>query len=307
MNFSLEQLNTFVTVYERKSLSKAAVKLNKHRSTIGQVVMNLEDTLMVTLFDKVGRSVEPTKEATLLYRYAKQAVEQLKTFDKLAINLASGDIEAINIGYCSFIPQIAIADVRMQLARDFPNLRVNLFVCGKDKLKQGIEDGYFHFGLVNIHDSKAINSFHSTYLETLSFVPFGARNSKLAGTSPDEMLSQLKNSKQLILQSLIEEGLSDKITFSPNNEAIDQLSVVIRLTELGHGWTLLPRSIVKSEYINQSLVQLEVSEWKKSLEIPISLWSPHSSQLEKIRTSIVNALQDYVDYVLEELNNDLCQ
>ncbi len=66
MNFSLEQLATFVAVYEQKSLSKAAVKLNKHRSTIGQVVTNLEDTLQVTLFVKVGRSVEPTAEATTL-------------------------------------------------------------------------------------------------------------------------------------------------------------------------------------------------------------------------------------------------
>ncbi|MCX2760467.1 LysR family transcriptional regulator [Vibrio sp. Sgm 22] len=303
MNFSLEQLATFVAVYEQKSLSKAAVKLNKHRSTIGQVVTNLEDTLQVTLFVKVGRSVEPTEEATSLYRYAKQAVEQLKTFDKLAMNLASGDLESINIGYCSFVPQIAIADIRMQLAKDFPNLRVNLFVCGKDKIKQGIESGDLHFGIVNVYDSTAINSFNSTYLETLSFIPFGARNSELSRTPPEEMLVKLKSTKQLVLQSLIEEGMSDKVILSPNYEAIDQHSVVIRLVELGHGWALLPRSVIKSEYVNQNLIQLEVSEWKKSLEVPISLWSPHSIKLEKIRESILGALQEYIDYVLEELNS----
>ncbi|WP_299695597.1 LysR family transcriptional regulator [uncultured Vibrio sp.] len=303
MNFSLEQLATFVAVYEQKSLSKAAVKLNKHRSTIGQVVTNLEDTLQVTLFVKFGRSVEPTEEATSLYRYAKQAVEQLKTFDKLAMNLASGDLESINIGYCSFVPQIGIADIRMQLAKDFPNLRVNLFVCGKDKIKQGIESNNLHFGIVNVYDSTAINSFHSTYLETLSLIPFGARNSKLSRTPPEEMLVELKSTKQLVLQSLIEEGMSDQVILSPNYEAIDQLSVVIRLVELGHGWALLPRSVIKSEYVNQNLIQLEVSEWKKSLEVPISLLSPYSIKLEKIRESILSALQEYIDYVLEELNS----
>jgi DNA-binding transcriptional LysR family regulator len=156
---------------------------------------------------------------------------------------------------------------------------------------------------VNIYDSTAINSLHTTYLETLSLVPFGARNSELSRTHPDEMLDKLKGTKQLVLQSLLEEGLSDKVILSANYEAIDQQSVVIRLVELGHGWALLPRSVIKSEHINQNLVQLEVSELKKSLEIPISLWSPHSSQLEKIRASILNALQDYIDYVLEELNN----
>lgn len=36
MNFSFEQLLAFVTVYEQLSFSKAAIKLNKHRTTIGR-------------------------------------------------------------------------------------------------------------------------------------------------------------------------------------------------------------------------------------------------------------------------------
>lgn len=55
MNFSFEQLLAFVTVYEQLSFSKAAVKLNKHRTTIGQVITNLEDQLAVNLFERVGR------------------------------------------------------------------------------------------------------------------------------------------------------------------------------------------------------------------------------------------------------------
>ncbi|OED71438.1 LysR family transcriptional regulator [Vibrio splendidus ZS-139] len=302
MNFSLEQLNTFVAVYEQRSFSKAAVKLNKHRSTIGQVVVNLEDILMVTLFDRVGRSVEPTTEADLLYRYAKQSIEQVKAFDKLAISLAQGELESINFGYCSFLPQLAIADIRMQLAKDFPNLSVNFFVRGKDTIKKGIESGEFHFGLVNTHDSKAINSFHSTYLETLSLIPFANKGGELSKVPPNELLSKLRVSKQLVLQSLIEEGLADKVTLSADYEAIDQLSLIIKLVQLGHGWSLLPRSVIYSEYVRQNLVALEIDEVKKSIEIPISLWSPHSSQLVKIRTSIINALENYINHILEDLN-----
>ncbi|MDW1918453.1 LysR family transcriptional regulator, partial [Vibrio sp. Vb0349] len=57
MTFNFEQLLAFVTVYEELSFSKAAVKLNKHRTTTGQVISNLEDQLAITLFDRVGRSV----------------------------------------------------------------------------------------------------------------------------------------------------------------------------------------------------------------------------------------------------------
>ncbi|MDF5104132.1 LysR family transcriptional regulator, partial [Vibrio parahaemolyticus] len=59
MNFSFEQLLAFVTGYEQRSFSKAAVKLNNHRTTIGQVITNLEDQLAVNLFE---RSEEHTSE-----------------------------------------------------------------------------------------------------------------------------------------------------------------------------------------------------------------------------------------------------
>ncbi len=105
MNFSIEQLLAFVTVYEQLSFSKAAVKLNKHRTTIGQVITNLEDHLAVNLLKKeVGRSVkEPTDDGHLLYHYAKQTIEQARTFDKVALSLSYGGLENITIAYSSVI------------------------------------------------------------------------------------------------------------------------------------------------------------------------------------------------------------
>ncbi|MGU3847304.1 LysR family transcriptional regulator, partial [Vibrio diabolicus] len=81
-----------------------AVKLNKHRTTIGQVITNLEDLLAVSLFNRVGRSVEPTEDARLLYHYAKQTIEQARTFDKVALSLAHGGLESVSIAYSSAIP-----------------------------------------------------------------------------------------------------------------------------------------------------------------------------------------------------------
>lgn len=302
MNFSLEQLSTFVVVYEQKSFSKAAVKLNRHRSTVGQVIVNLEDILLVQLFERIGHSVKPTDEANLLYRYAKQAVEQVKIFDHLAINLSEGNLESINIGYCSFLPQIVITDIRMQLAKDFPHLRVNLFIMNKEQIKAGIVSEELHFGLVNTHESKAMNSIHTTYLETLSMIPFANKGGELAKTPSDEMFAKLKVTRQLILQSIIDEGMADKITLSANYETIEQLEILIRLVQLGHGWALLPRSVILAEYAKKNLVALKVDELKKPLEIPISLWSPHSSQVVPIRASIIKAIDSYISHILDALD-----
>ena len=170
MNFSLEQLRAFVAVYDLRSFSKAAVKLDKHRTTIGQVITNLEDQLAVELFERIGRSVEPTEDGVLLYHYAKQTVQQAMTFDKVALSLSFGDLESITIAYGSFIPHWVLSEIRLSLNNEFPNMKVNFIIRTKPEIKQGIEDGTIHFAFVNIYRSKIINSIDASYLKTLNSV-----------------------------------------------------------------------------------------------------------------------------------------
>lgn len=210
MQFSFEQLLAFVTVYDVHSFSKAAAKLSKHRTTIGQVITNLEDLLAVRLFERVGRSVEPTEDAHLLYHYAKQTIEQARTFDKVALSLAYGGLENINIAYSSVIPHNFLVLIRMQLAVDFPMMRVNFLVRNKSEIKQGLQSGEYHFGLVNVHDSQAMHSLDSTFLGHFEFLPFVQKNGDLAALAPDEVLMALRNSKQFVLRSLLQEGMSEK-------------------------------------------------------------------------------------------------
>lgn len=136
MNFSIEQLLAFVTVYDQLSFSKAAVKLNKHRTTISQVITNLEDQLAVSLFERVGRSVKPTEDGHHLYHYAKQTIEQARTFDKVALSLSYGGLENITFAYSSVIPHQILVDIRKKLRRDFPMMRVNFLVRNKKTLNK---------------------------------------------------------------------------------------------------------------------------------------------------------------------------
>jgi len=158
MNFSLEQLLAFVTVYEKLSFSKAAVKLNKHRTTIGQVITN---------------------HGHLLYHYAKQVIEQARAFDKVALSLSYGTLGRVVIAYPSFIPHQALYVIRKQLERDFPEMRVECLVRDRESIKKGIVDGSIHFGLVNIHDSTAIHSMDSTFTGHVEFLPYVQTNGKL--------------------------------------------------------------------------------------------------------------------------------
>ncbi|GEA52981.1 LysR family transcriptional regulator [Vibrio inusitatus NBRC 102082] len=295
MNFSLEQLLAFVNVYEQLSFSKAAVKLNKHRTTIGQVITNLEDQLAVTLFNRIGRSVEPTEDGHLLYHYAKQAIEQARTFDKVALSLAYGQLESINIAYSNILPQKVLADIRVQLAKDFPNMRVNFESKTKSEVKEGFTSGELHFALVNIHESSAIHSLDSTFLGNLEFMPFVKKDSEIAKLPSDKMRTALRNQRQFILKALIHDGMKDKILLSANHEEIDQLSLIVQLVQEGMGWALLPKSLMSSDYVNADMQYIAMDEMKQGFKFGFSLWSPHSKQIAIVKKSILVAINSFID------------
>lgn len=295
MNFSLEQLLAFVNVYEQLSFSKAAVKLNKHRTTIGQVITNLEDQLAVTLFNRIGRSVEPTEDGHLLYHYAKQAIEQARTFDKVALSLSYGELESINIAYSNILPQKLLADIRVQLAKDFPNMRVNFSAKTKSEVKTGLTNGDIHFALVNIHESTAIHSLDATFLGNLEFLPFVKKDSEVTKLSSDKVHGELRNQRQFVLTALVDDGMKDKILLSADHEEIDQLSLIVKLVQEELGWALLPKSLMSSDYVNANMQHVKMDQMKHGFKFGFALWCPHSKQIASVKKSVLMAIDAFIN------------
>jgi DNA-binding transcriptional LysR family regulator len=71
-------LQVFSSVYRNKSFSRASEELNLTQPTVSEHIKNLEDELGVTLFDRVGRQVIPTKEADHLHAKAVEIIQKLR-------------------------------------------------------------------------------------------------------------------------------------------------------------------------------------------------------------------------------------
>lgn len=294
MNFSLEQLLAFITVYEYHSFSKAAAKLNKHRTTIGQVITNLEDQLAVSLFDRVGRSAIPTEDGHLLYHYAKQAIEQARVFDKIALSLSFGELERAVIAYSGFIPPQALFLIRQQLTQDFPTMRVEFIVQDRATIKQGIVDGSIHFALVNIHQSSAIHSFDSTLVGHVEFLPYVQTSGHLITLTEPQLMQALQTERQFLLKSLADEGLADKFLYSANNEQVEQLALVIKMVQQGLGWAWLPKELDPTLFCLQGITPLNIELMMEGMKLPVSLWCSHAKNVKQIKPTILTAIKQYV-------------
>jgi DNA-binding transcriptional LysR family regulator len=72
----IHHLRVFTSVFKNKSFSKASEELHLTQPTISDHVKTLEEELDCKLFDRLGRTIIPTKEAEVLYTHAMEIIEK---------------------------------------------------------------------------------------------------------------------------------------------------------------------------------------------------------------------------------------
>jgi len=72
----IHHLRIFASVFKNKSFSKASEELFLTQPTVSDHIRTLEEDLSCRLFDRLGRSIVPTKEARALYAHAVEIIEK---------------------------------------------------------------------------------------------------------------------------------------------------------------------------------------------------------------------------------------
>ncbi|MBM4137711.1 MAG: LysR family transcriptional regulator [Nitrospira sp.] len=75
----IHQLKIFVSVFKNRSFSKASEELYLTQPTISDHIKTLEEEFNCKLFDRLGRTIIPTKEAEVLYSHAIEIIEKANT------------------------------------------------------------------------------------------------------------------------------------------------------------------------------------------------------------------------------------
>jgi LysR family transcriptional regulator, glycine cleavage system transcriptional activator len=73
----LNALRVFHVVVRHRSFRSAAAELTVSPQAVSQQIKLLEDTLGVTLFERLGRAVEPNEQAILLQHFVQAAFDEL--------------------------------------------------------------------------------------------------------------------------------------------------------------------------------------------------------------------------------------
>lgn len=82
----IEQLKIFIQVVDSGNFTKAALVLNKPRSTVSTVIQELENKLGTSLFHRTTRSMSPTDDGLQYFELARSLVDQFDAAETLFLN-----------------------------------------------------------------------------------------------------------------------------------------------------------------------------------------------------------------------------
>lgn len=137
-------LQAFLAVYEKNSVSAAAVELRIGQTAVTQRIRSLENEIGVSLFTRSRKGMSLTLEGKSLLSYCLRANElEGQTFSELKNKGASIEIELRITGPTSFISGRAIPSCK-DIFKKWPNLNIQFAVDDRENrlelLKQGLVD-----------------------------------------------------------------------------------------------------------------------------------------------------------------------
>lgn len=133
---TLEQWRALIAVIDAGGYAKAAELLNKSQSAISYSIAQLESALGVKVFQLQGRKAVPSPAGDLLYRRARQLLEQAERLEKSAGCLSIKVEPLVKIAADIIIPPIRVLQCLEIFAQDFPDTRVEIF----ESVLSGTED-----------------------------------------------------------------------------------------------------------------------------------------------------------------------
>lgn len=143
----LRVLRYFIGIVKDGNISMAAQHLHVSQPALSRQIMELEEELGVTLFERGHRQIKLTQEGYYLY---DRAQEILSMVGKTEYDLKSRDVVSgtLDIGAGESLAMQIIMDAVNEILKQHPKIQVNLISGNANTIEKRLDSGVIEFGIV---------------------------------------------------------------------------------------------------------------------------------------------------------------
>ena len=144
----IHQLRVFASVFKNRSFSKASLDLHLTQPTISNHIKSLEDEFACRLFDRMGRTIIPTKEAEVLYSQSTEIIEKAEALKDALGELKKEATGKLIIG-ASTIPGVYLMPrIMTEFQKKYPAISFQILIADSRGILDSISKHELLLGIV---------------------------------------------------------------------------------------------------------------------------------------------------------------
>jgi DNA-binding transcriptional LysR family regulator len=258
----LRQIQYFAVLYEERSITKAARRLNVVQPALSMQISRLEKEFKTRLFERTSRGVIPTDIGRAFYGLCQKILGDVYEARRY-LQEASGRITGeINVGLMPSVAASVLPEVLVEFKASFPDVTLHIQEGYSGNLLEWLASGKLDFAVINNGNFPgiAIMPMVRDYLVLVSRWQAGKR---LPAEIPAHKLAEIKlvlPSQRQGMRVLVDSLLAPSgIVLKPEIE-IDSLGPAMELVSETHWATILPviavkRAVGQKRLRSQKIVQ----------------------------------------------------
>lgn len=248
MTMDLRDLEAFVEVADRGSVSAAAQRLHLTQPAVSKRLKSLEDRLGSALFDRVARRVLLTDAGRALLPYARKALHEVEDGRRAVSNLAGTVAGRLSIGTSHHIGLHRLPPVLRAYTARHPEVDLDIHFMDSEIACEQVLAGKLELGIVTL-PTQIIENLETRLVWPDPLAVVTAPSHPLAGKRrvtladlahhPAVMPDEQTYTHRIVQRALEMHGLSPRIRLATN-----YLETLKMLVTIGLGWSVLPVSML---------------------------------------------------------------
>lgn len=277
---TLKQLAVFVSIYQTGSTSRASEQLHLSQSAVSSALAALEERLQMPLFERVGRNLNPHRNAQAVYVQAQAILGQALTLEHYHKHQAG----QLHIGASTTIGNYVLPELVAQVYEALPKASIELYIANTREVISEIEQLNIDIALVEgmprPSDSKVLEQ---RAWRTDTLMVFAKRDSRwLKGLSNyneavggyELTTEQLSKLPLLVREAgsgtrqIIDEQLLQYLPGAEVVRAIAQSEAIKNMVNADIGLGCLSQHVIEKELVEASLVPVKI----KGIDLRRTWW-----------------------------------
>lgn len=270
LSCSLAQIEAFACVAEHGSITKAAQRLAKDRSTVSELVEFLEADLGFALFTRAGRSLALTPEGRRLQRQARLLLRQAQAFSIAAREIPNEITDEISVVYDPFVPRPYVHALLDRLAS--LEIRLSAWSGSREEVEAALVAGTAQLGVSLARNQSVRADLEWRAIGSIEMGIYASGELFASGDSPTTLL-ELCSRPQIVMHRTLDEQFARQVQISDRIIFANELDMVSHLLRGAYGWGFLPTHFNADQWPGVQAIDTEVGRDGLTHAV-VAVWRP---------------------------------